>query len=231
MPHYSIRPAAINPGLTGQWDGSAWNQAETLELIHFRPEGTDHRPETTARLLYNPDGIFGIFNVKDRYVRSIQTEFLSPVYKDSCIEFFVKPKQERGYFNFEFNCGGALLCSYIIDPTRTPEGFRDFVKLSEGDARQVRIYHSMPEIVEPEITEPVTWILEFFIPFSLLEKYVGSLGNVKGQSWHANFYKCGDETSHPHWASWTPLSEKNFHAPDCFGRIDFGQLSARLQTL
>lgn len=221
MPQYIVRPAAIKPDLAGQWDGPAWSRAETLELIHFRPEGTDHRPETAVRLLHCPDGIFCIFKVKDRYVRSMHTEYLSPVYKDSCVEFFVKPKQNRGYFNFEFNCGGALLCSYIVDPTRTAEGFRDFVKLSEEDGKQVKIGHSMFEIVEPEITAQVTWFLEFFVPFSLLEKYVGLLGKVSGQSWYANFYKCGDETSHPHWASWTPLPEKNFHAPDSFGRITF----------
>jgi len=219
MPQYIVRFAAIKPDLTGQWDGSAWHQADTLELIHFRFEGSDHRPKTTVRLLHDQRGIFGIFRVEDRYVRSSHTEYLSPVHKDSCVEFFVKPKQDRGYFNFEFNCGGTLLCSYIIDPTRPSDAFRDFVKLSEEDGKQVRIYHSMPEIVEPEITEPVTWFLEFFIPFSLLEQYVGLSGDVKGQSWYANFYKCGDETSHPHWASWTPLPEKNFHLPKCFGEI------------
>ncbi|MBI5076632.1 MAG: carbohydrate-binding family 9-like protein [Nitrospirae bacterium] len=221
MPHYIVRSASIRPDLAGQWNGSAWNQAETLELTYFRPEGSDYRPKTAIRLLYGSDGIFCIFKVKDCYVRSIHTEYLSPVYKDSCVEFFVKPKHDRGYFNFEFNCGGALLCSYIVDPTRTSEGFCDFVKLPEEDAKQVRIYHSMPEIVEPEITEPVTWFLEFFIPFCLLEQYVGSIGNVAGQSWHANFYKCGDETSQPHWASWTPLTEKNFHLPECFGTLSF----------
>jgi hypothetical protein len=221
MPQYIVRYAAIKPDLTGCWDGPAWDQAETLELARFRSAGSDHKPKTAARLLYNSSGIFGIFRVEDRYVRSIHAEYLSPVYKDSCVEFFVKPKQDRGYFNFEFNCSGALFCSYIIDSARTAEGFRNFVKLSEEDGKQILIYNSMPDIVEPEIREPVTWLLEFFIPFCLFEQYIGSIGNVAGQSWRANFYKCGDETSHPHWASWTPLPEKNFHLPNCFGEIRF----------
>ena len=65
------------------------------------------------------------------------------------------------------------------------------------------------------------WRLEYFIPFSLLEKWVGSLGLVLGQQWHANLYKCGDETSHPHWAAWAPVDEFNFHLPRCFGTIQF----------
>jgi len=221
MPVYMVRSAAIKPGLAGQWDGSVWNQAEILALSHFRPEGSSHRPKTAARLLYDKAGISGIFKVDDQYLLCRQTGSMAPVYKDSCVEFFIKPKKDKGYFNFEFSCGGTLLCSYIIDPTRTDYGFRDAVKISEEEGKQVLIFHSMPRIVEPEITEPMTWFLEFFIPFCLLEKYVGPLGTISGQSWLANFYKCGDETSHPHWASWTSLREKNFHLPDCFGEIRF----------
>jgi len=221
MPDYIVRTAFLRPELRGIWNSPAWDQADTLELARFRPEGSDHKPKTSVRLLHDQAGIFGIFEAQDQYILCRQTGYMAPVHKDSCVEFFVKPKQDKGYFNFEFNCGGALFCSYILDPVRTAKGFRDYVKLPEEDGKQVLIYHSLPDIVEPEITEPVTWFLEFFIPFSLLEKYVGSIGNIAGQSWHANFYKCGDETSHPHWASWTPLPEKNFHLPECFGTLSF----------
>jgi hypothetical protein len=207
--------------MQGAWSGVAWEQADTLEIAHFRPEGSDHRPQTSARLLYAQDGLFGIFLVKDRYVRCVGTHYMDPVYKDSCVEFFVRPKAGKGYFNFEFSCGGALLCFYIVDPARVPNGFRDFTRLPEADGRQVAIYHSLPPIVEPEIDAPTEWRLEFYIPFALLEKYVGSIGNVHNQAWRANFHKCADDTSHPHWASWAPVAELNFHLPQCFGTIRF----------
>jgi hypothetical protein len=79
----------------------------------------------------------------------------------------------------------------------------------------------MPEVVEPEIREPTIWFLEFHIPFALFEKHVGPLGKVGGQTWTANFYKCGDKTSHPHWASWSPVDKLNFHLPRCFGNLVF----------
>jgi hypothetical protein len=203
------------------WDSPAWDLAETLELSHFRPEGSDHTPRTSVRLLYNDQGIYCMFRVEDRYIRCRHTGYMDPVYKDSCVEFFVQPKPDKGYFNFEFNCGGVLLCSYIIDPARTDGRFRDFAAIPEEQGKQVIIQHSMPRTVEPEIEGPAVWLLETFIPFSLLEKYAGPTGRVKGQSWRANFYKCGDETSHPHWASWTRLPEKNFHLPGSFGSIRF----------
>jgi hypothetical protein len=221
MPHYNVLPAAIRPEVQGKWHSPAWEQAETLELTHFRPEGSDHRPKTAARLLYDHHGIFGIFRVDDHYVRCRHTAYMEPVYLDSCVEFFVQPKPDKGYFNLEFNCGGALLCSHINDPARTPDGFLAFVNLPEDDGKQVIVYHSLPPIVEPEITGPTVWFLEFFIPLGLLEKYVGPVGKIAGQVWRANFFKCGDETSHPHWSSWTRLPERNFHLPEYFGTIRF----------
>ena len=218
---YTVRRGTTRPELKGDWSGPAWEQADTLEIASFRPESSDHRPRTYARLLYDRDGLFGIFLVKDRYVRCVHTHYLEAVYKDSCVEFFVQPKADRGYFNFEFNCGGSLLCFYIVDPTRVPNGFKDFTPLPEEDGKQVVIYYSMPPVVEPEIVVPTEWLLEFFVPFAVLEKYVGPVGNVTNQEWRANLYKCGDETSHPHWASWAPVDEFNFHLPHCFGTIRF----------
>ncbi|MCC6345753.1 MAG: carbohydrate-binding family 9-like protein [Nitrospirales bacterium] len=209
------------PGLRGAWDGAVWGGVESLEIACFRPESSGHRPRTRAKLLYDSGGIFGIFHVEDRYVRCVHSRYMDPVYKDSCVEFFVRPRADKGYFNFEFNCGGALLCSYITDPVRTPEGFREYVRLPEEDGKRVEIYHSMPSLVDPEIAGTVSWTLEFFIPFSLLEKYTGPAGEMPGARWSANFYKCGDDTSRPHWASWTPLDSLNFHLPHCFGILLF----------
>ncbi len=218
---YIAKFAGIKPEMKGLWDGTAWVQANVLEVADFRPEGSDHRPGTSAKLLYDSQGIYGIFKVDDRFVRCVYTRYSGPVYKDSCVEFFVKPKPDRGYFNFEFNCGGTILSSYITNPKRTSKGFEEFVPLPESDGSQVAVYHSMPGMVDPEIRNPVTWRLEFFIPFVLLEKYAGPLDHPKGKEWKANFYKCGDETSHPHWASWRPVPALNFHMPEYFGSIRF----------
>ena len=218
---YQVRYAHYRPQLDCQWKGEAWASADLLEISCFRPESTSHHPRAKVKLLYDETGIFGIFHVEDRYVRCIRTTYQSPVYRDSCVEFFVQPKAGSGYFNFEFNCGGALLCSYITDHRRTPEGFAAFHRLSGDECRMVRIGHSLPETVFPEISEPVEWRLEFFIPIALLERYAGPLGFPGDHEWKANFFKCGDDTSHPHWASWQPLPEKNFHLPECFGTIVF----------
>lgn len=218
---YEIIPAGRRPEMLGHWNGAAWHQTPLLKITNFRVESSNHRPRTQVKLLHSEGGLHGLFMVQDRYVHCARRRFQSNVYKDSCVEFFVQPKAGQGYFNFEFNCGGALLVNYIVNPNRIGDGFEEFTPLSIADVEGMQIYHSLPEVVEPETIGQTTWFIEFFIPFKVLEKYVGPLVPVVGQTWRGNFYKCADESSHPHWASWAPVDALNFHLPQCFGFLRF----------
>ncbi len=221
MKKYKVIFAKQPPEMDSLWDGAVWKNMPALDISCYRPESGLHRPETQAKLLYDRECIYGIFRVNDQHVRSVHTGFQSEVFKDSCVEFFVQPKATGGYFNFEFNCGGALLASYITDPTRIAGKVREFIALTPEDDLQIKRYHNLPRIVEPEITGPIVWFLGFSIPFAILGKYAGTLDAVSGQVWRANFYKCGNDTSLPHWGSWSPLRELNFHLPENFGEIHF----------
>lgn len=219
---YTVRKTAAAPSLDGQWDAPVWQGAETLAVAVARPESSDHRPQVRARLLHDGATIFGIYRVEDRYVRSVRTRFQDPVCNDSCVEFFFQPHAGPGYFNFEFNAGGTFLCAYIRDCTRIGKsGFADFTMLGPEAERMVQVHHSLPATVEPEIAAPTAWTLQFALPVALLEAYAGPLGRLDGRQWTANFYKCGDETSHPHWLSWAPVETLNFHLPKCFQPIQF----------
>ena len=219
--NYTVGRAGAAPRLEAQWQDPVWEQAATLEIEHFRSESSDHHPRTSARLLYDERGIYGIFRVEDRYVRCLRTGYHDPVWKDSCVEFFAQPKPDCGYLNFEFNCGGAFLCCHITNPEREGDWFKEFVKVPPGIGQTIRARSSLPPRIEPEIVEAVVWTLSFFIPFALFEHYVGPLGALPGQVWRGNFFKCAEDNSHPHWASWSPVDEFNFHRPNCFGTIQF----------
>jgi len=218
---YVVRKAAVAPELKGEWTGAAWRNAETFAVRHFHEQSSEHHPEVQGKLLYTGEGIHVIFRVDDRYVVSRHTQYQDPVCKDSCVEFFVQPKPDKGYLNFEVNCGGALLLEYH---ERDSEGNDRAVAVPYEIARSIAIYHSMPEIVVPEIAEKTVWYVEYFVPFSVFEHYVGPLGAVAGQTWRANFYKCADQSSHPHWGAWAPIAQKlSFHQPRFFGAIRFAE--------
>ncbi len=222
LPEYAVSKLVTAPSMEARWDAPAWSSSPILEVGHFRPEGSDHRPETRARLVYDDTGLHGIFHVRDRYVRCVRTNYFDDVWKDSCVEFFVQPKDAAGYFNFEFNCGDAFLCCYITNPERAEKGFKEFIKLPASLGQTVKVRSSMPRTVDPEITEAVEWSLRFFIPFTFFETVLGKSVAPAGEVWHGNFFKCAEEVSHPHWASWAPVDEFNFHRPQCFGALHFG---------
>ena len=218
---YLVRRAPNTIGLRADWNDAGWARAETVEIAHFRPESSDHRPKTSVRLLHNGQWIHGIFRVQDRFVRCTRTAYQSDVWKDSCVEFFAQPRPDSGYFNFEFNCGGAFLCCYIVNPERTKDGFREYMRLPEQIGSRIHIRSSLPPKIDPEMAEPVTWFLQFSISLSVFEEYSGPPGPLSGQVWRGNFFKCAEEVSHPHWASWSPVDQFNFHLPQCFGTITF----------
>lgn len=218
---YTIQYTHETPELRGYWDGPVWRPVKTVEMDHFHSKSSDHRPRAKAKILYDRAGLYLIYRVEDRYVRSIHTKFNELVALYTCVEFFVKPREDKGFFNFEFNCGGTLLCFYTYE-WQEDGGPNKYHRLTDEQCRMVKVYHSMPDVVDPEIEEPRDWILEFFIPFSLLEQFIGPLDNAAGQTWQGNFYKCSHaDDAHPHWAAWAPVEILNFHQPRCFGLLKF----------
>jgi hypothetical protein len=159
---YNISRTAVRPELRGLWDGPAWSEAQFLRIDQFRSEGTSHRPFVLCKLLYDESYLYGLFLVRDRY-GTMHHSFQDPVYEDSCVEFFVQPGTDGGYFNFEFNCGGALLASYVTNPTRVDGQVTEATPLSMDEGRQVKVFGSLRSHMENEIEGEIMWYLEFAI--------------------------------------------------------------------
>ncbi len=204
-----------------KWHAEAWNDVASLGIDNFRVEGSDHHPQTNVKVVHDGRAIGMLFQVRDSYVRAVEREFQGAVCRDSCVEFFVRPTPDHGYFNFEINCGGVLHTSYIEDWTRVGDDFGKRTLLTAEQAKPIVVRSSLPAIVDPERMESITWTVFLSIPLSVMETFVGPLGTLDGRDWTANFYKCGDDTSHPHWAAWSPVAELNFHCPECFGNVHF----------
>lgn len=221
---YTIARTDALPPPDANWERADWQHAETLQVTHFPWEDSGHHPKTEARLLYDAQHLGIIFRVEDQYIRAVAEHYQGSVCLDSCVEFFVSPVPgSMSYFNFEINCGGTMLLYKNPDPAEREAG-QPRTDVTESDWQTIRIAHSMPAIVEPEITVPTVWTVEYHVPFSLFKTYFGEISHGAGTTWRANFYKCGDQTSHPHWGSWAPVdtSRPNFHVPASFQPVVFG---------
>lgn len=219
---YTVHRVDTLPAVSTAWNDPAWSVAETLTIARFHPRGSDHMPLTQARVLHDGHALAVIFRVDDRYVVARNTEYQSPTHKDSCVEFFIRPRPESGYFNFEFNAIGTLLLWYIEKP-RGPDGvFGKYVEVPKEAASSIQVHTSLRGPISSELPGPIVWTVSYRIPLTFFERFTGPLDAVTGQAWRANFYKCADDSSHPHWGYWADIGERlDFHQPDRFGEIRF----------
>lgn len=137
-----------------------------------------------------------------------------PVWTDSCAEFFIN-FDDTGYYNFEFNCIGTALLGW-----RRP----DMEPVHASDALMKKISRSSTLGKEPFEEAPKgKWELSVVIP---VEVFFGhDIKSLDGISANANFYKCGDDMSRPHYLSWKPIDNPTpaFHMPQFFGKIKFAE--------
>lgn len=228
-PHPSLKKHTFKytnekPALKGDWDDCVWSKAPVVYVDHFYEGRSQHRPKVACKTLYDDDYLYLHFMVEDRYIISRVNEHQGRVFEDSCVEFFIKPSQGGGYFNFEINAGGKMRSSFVEDPTMVNGELKKRTFLPASWFEKVLIYHSLPSQITEEIKEEKEWHIEYAIPISLFEHYVGKLGSLKGQTWTANFYKIANLSSHPHFASWSLIEgEVLAHKPEYFGMIQFGE--------
>jgi hypothetical protein len=201
------------------WDKPPWEEILSQRLRNYMGQRPDHFPKTEVKIAYDDMAIYVMFRVEDRYVRAVAAEYQDSVCGDSCVEFFFTPCSDvsKGYFNFEMNCGGTILFHF-----NTGSG-KERIEIPKSDCDKIGKMHSLPRIVDPEIKGPLIWTVEYSIPIALLRRYCQVSPPRPHSVWRANFYKCADSTSHPHWLTWSPVDyqKPNFHLPGSFGVLRF----------
>lgn len=197
-----------------------WNALPRLAVASYHARSSAHRPAVDVQLGHSGDRLHLRFIVHDRYVLSRATACNAMVSKDSCVEMFFEPVPGMGYFNLEMNAGGTVLCYHITDARRIPDGFAAFSPLTAEELGGIAIVSTLPRTIDPEIVTPLDWALCAHIPLAPFAHRLGRALPVPGR-WRGNFFKCADESSYPHWASWSPIGQElNFHVPDRFGVLD-----------
>lgn len=217
---YRVSRLSEPMSLDAEWDKSPWTQVPALQLNHAMGEPPVHFPKTQLKMAYDDQSLVFIFRVEDRFVRAVAEQHQDAVYKDSCVEFFFTPKSDSidGYFNLEMNCSGVMLFHFQKVPRMGS------LSVSGDDLQKLEVAHSLPKRVEPEIEQPTVWTVECRLPIAVLRNYFPNLeAPAPGVRWKANFQKCADDSSHPHWLTWAKIDHPtpDFHRPQSFGTLVF----------
>ena len=111
---YQVKKAIGPVKLDAAWDSPVWSNAVELKLDYVFDRSSSHHPDTRIKMLYDDQDIYGLFQVKDQYVKAVAEKNQDQVCLDSCVEFFVKPVNAERYFNFEMNCSTTSKTAALV---------------------------------------------------------------------------------------------------------------------
>ena len=173
----------------------------------------EYKPKLNFRIGHTGKEIWLKFDVTEKYILAQETRTNGNVYKDSCVEFFISV-DGKNYYNFEFNCIGTVHLAY--GPGRNNRKF-----VNPEIIKKIEIQSTLGNKPFEEKTGNFEWEMMIRIPVeSFAFDQIKTLNGLKAT---ANFYKCGDETSKPHFVTWNPVGTENpdYHRPEFFGKVLF----------
>ncbi|EGK01101.1 carbohydrate-binding family 9-like protein [Dysgonomonas gadei] len=178
------------------------------------PELYPSRPEVAFKIAHNGTHLFLQFFVEENEILAEASEDNGPVWKDSCVEFFMSFGDSLHYYNLEVSCIAKVLLGYRENKANSEHA-------SPALLSSIKRYPSLG-------TEPIgrrqgdfKWNVLIVVPVSAY--WQSGLETFRGVKARGNFYKCGDNLTIPHYLSWNPVETKtpNFHMPLYFGDIYF----------
>ncbi|HOO98067.1 MAG TPA: carbohydrate-binding family 9-like protein [Bacteroidales bacterium] len=176
--------------------------------------GFGYRPDVEFAIAHTAREIVLKYYVSEDYFKAEKTTDNDEVYEDSCVEFFVSPADDGIYYNFEFN--GIGTCLMGSGKSRETNMRADASVISG-----IRRRSSAGTKAVKEIKGRFSWDIVIAIPLSSFTHHKAE--SSRGLTFKANFYKCGDSLTVPHYLSWNPIHTANpdFHRPEYFGTIKF----------
>lgn len=187
-------------------------QGELIDNINWK--NFDYKPDVSFNIAYTGTEILLKYYITEEFVKAEKTESNQRVYEDSCVEFFVSPGNDGIYYNFEFNAiGTCLMGTGTCRENRSP--------VPDSLISNIRRLGSLGINPFKERKGDLSWTITIAIPNDVFFRH--SLKDLDGKIFRANFYKCGDMLTRPHYLTWNPVRTKNpdYHQPEFFGVLKF----------
>lgn len=186
-----------------------WNKIDEINWKEY-----PYCPSVDFRIGYTDGAILLEYKVREQTVLAHCGSDNGDIWTDSCVEFFIQPDGSDMYYNIECNCIGSLLIGCGHDRSDRQRGD---VPISS----QIKRWASLGNKTFSERKFDEEWKVCMIIPLTAFFK--SNVSSIAGKTIKANFYKCGDNLTVPHFLSWSPIhtSEPNFHQPAFFGQIEF----------
>lgn len=187
--------------------GVTYQAIETINWTKDYP----YAPVAEFRIAHTSDALLIDYRVTEDEVRAVEQIDGGHVWEDSCCEFFSSPADDGTYYNIECNCIGTLLVAHGHGRDN-----REMAPQTVMD--KIMRYSSLGRKTFGVRSGKISWQLSLIVPYAVYFKHEQPL---LCDQMTANFYKCGDKMTQPHFLSWNPIDTPlpDFHRPECFGTL------------
>jgi len=182
-----------------------------IDVINW--ENYSYRPDLKFRIGHTEKEIWLKYYVKEEHILARETNTNGAVHKDSCVEFFISV-DGKNYYNLEINCIGTIHLAH--GPDRNNRKFVD-----PKTIEKIEVSSTLGNEPFEERSGNFEWEMMVCFPIECFAfDKINALGGRKAT---ANFYKCGDDTTKPHFVTWNPVGTENpdYHRPEYFGKVEF----------
>jgi hypothetical protein len=204
--------------IDGLIDEPAWKAADPITDFRAHWQNRPARSRTTARLLWDEQGILFAATMDDIDLYADVTERNGTTWNNDVFELFFKPSTERrDYYEFQINALNTPFETYL--PSRGAGGFHRFAPLQKplGLTSAVKLRGTLNNYSDRD----EGWSVEGRIPWSA---FTASGGQPKpGDRW--TFALCRYDYSiaydEPDLSSTARLTQPNFHRFEDYGELQF----------
>lgn len=188
-------------------------EEQPISCINWKDEFPS-APDVSFKMAHNGTHLFLQFFVEEDEIVAKAEKDNGPVWRDSCVEFFISFDNSGYYYNIESSCVGKVLLGYRQNRNDVIHGSSDVMQL-------IKRYPSLGTQPFDKKKGNFEWNILLVVPVEAF--WQSNIKDFSGLEVRANAYKCGDDLTIPHFLTWKPIDSKtpDFHLPQFFHNLKF----------
>ena len=229
LPTYACTKTATPPTIDGNAGDPAWDQAEATALfdVEDRARQAQHSRPTRAKMLWDDDNLYFLFEMEDADVWSTFTNRDDQIWQEEVVEIFIDPDGDGlDYAEIEVNPLNVVFDLLLSRPWS--DGGRGFAQWNPTFSSAVTVDGS----VNDDSDTDSGWTVEVALPWEALATDIRNVANGKslppqmGDEWRLNLYRFerlrqNGAVATAEASAWSTVGVVDFHRPDRFGILSF----------
>jgi hypothetical protein len=215
VPSYAVNAIKEKIVVDGRLSDKAWAKATPITLLFPWDTQTGSKQRTTVKLLRDQTYLYVGYECEDTDITAAFENHDDPVYKDDCVEIFIRPNDKVDhYIGLEMNARGVLYDYFYPYPSKNEKGFN-----LDG----VLLKTTLRGTLNQSIDKDQGWSLELAIPWQSLNKLAERMPPATNEQWRVQINRWDGTEPHRRLSMWghSGWNRPNPHNPERFGKLVF----------